>query len=75
MTTAADLDPAFSADMPLAEARRRLAPPPRPDATLRLLGAAALLAISALLLAGSVILGPFWQTNDSPAAAVVQPVR
>jgi hypothetical protein len=37
-----------------------------------MLAAAAILALSTLLLAGSVILGPFWQTKDSPTAEKVQ---
>lgn len=63
-------------DIPgLGEARRRLAKPRRREAALPLLGAAALLAISAFVLAGAVILGPFWQTKDSPAAAMAQAFR
>jgi len=57
----------------LDDARRQLAPDRRPrPAALKMLGAAAILALSTLLLAGSVILGPFWQTKDSPPATAVQ---
>ncbi len=72
MTAIAEPHAACPADLPLAEARRRLAAPQRPDGSLRLLGAAALLALSALLLAGSVILGPFWETKDPPAVAMAR---
>jgi len=52
----------------LDDARRRLTPERRPKpAALKMLAAAAILALSTLLLAGSVILGPFWQTKDAPA--------
>ena len=39
---------------------------------LPLLGASALLALSALVLAASIILGPFWQTRDSPAVSAAE---
>jgi len=54
----------------LDDARRQLAAERRRQpAALQMLAAAAILALSTLLLAGSVILGPFWQTKDSPPAA------
>jgi len=57
----------------LDDARRQLAPERRREpAALKMLASAAILALSTLLLAGSVILGPFWQTKDAPAAARVQ---
>jgi hypothetical protein len=57
----------------LDDARRQLAPERRREpAALKMLAAAAILALSTLLLAGSVILGPFWQTKDLPAAASAQ---
>jgi hypothetical protein len=53
----------------LDDARSRLTPlRRRQPAALKMLAAAAVLALSTLLLAGSVILGPFWQTQG-PAAA------
>ena len=70
MSVIADPQTAVSTGQPLAEARRRLAEPSRPDASLRLLAASALLAISAILLAGSMILGPFWETRATPDAAM-----
>jgi hypothetical protein len=57
----------------LDDARRQLALERRREpAALKMLAASAILALSTLLLAGSVILGPFWQTKDSPAAASPQ---
>jgi hypothetical protein len=53
----------------LDDARRQLNDQRRhKPAELKTLAAAAILALSTLLLAGSVILGPFWQTKDAPAA-------
>jgi hypothetical protein len=58
----------------LADARRRLtAPQHRKPAALKMLAAAAILALSTLLLAGSVILGPFWQTKAPPSTEHAQP--
>jgi hypothetical protein len=58
----------------LDDARRQLAPTRRPrPAALKMLAASAVLALSTLLLAGSVILGPFWQTNDPRPAAPATP--
>jgi hypothetical protein len=57
----------------LDDARRQLTPErTRKPAALKMLAAAAILALSTLLLAGSVILGPFWQTKNSPAAVSAQ---
>jgi hypothetical protein len=57
----------------LDDARRQLAPARRrKPAALKMLAAAAMLALSALSLAGSVILGPFWQTKDPPRATLSQ---
>jgi hypothetical protein len=57
----------------LDDARRQLTPDRRrKPAALKMLAAAAILALSTLLLAGSVILGPFWQTKDSPSAVYGQ---
>jgi len=54
----------------LDDARRQLtARRRREPAALKMLAAAAVLALSTLLLAGSVILGPFWQTREAPATA------
>jgi small neutral amino acid transporter SnatA (MarC family) len=54
----------------LDDARRQLTPERRRrPAALKMLAAAAILALSTFLLAGSVILGPFWQTKDSPVVA------
>jgi hypothetical protein len=53
----------------LDDARRQLAAQRRPKpAALKMLASAAILALSTFLLAGSVILGPFWQTKDAPSA-------
>ncbi len=57
----------------LDDARQRLTPERRrKPAALKMLAAAAILAVSTLLLAGSVILGPFWETKDTPAAVQAQ---
>jgi hypothetical protein len=57
----------------LDDARRQLTPERRrKPAALKMLAAAAILALSTFVLAGSVILGPFWQTKDSPATAQTQ---
>jgi len=57
----------------LDDARRQLTPERRrKPAALKMLAAAAILALSTFLLAGSVILGPFWQTKDPPLAARAQ---
>jgi hypothetical protein len=57
----------------LDDARRQLTPERRrKPAALSMLAAAAILALSTLLLAGSVILGPFWQTKDPPQVARAQ---
>jgi hypothetical protein len=57
----------------LDDARRQLTlERRRKPAALKMLAAAAILAFSTLLLAGSVILGPFWQTKDPPAAERAQ---
>ncbi len=55
-------DRLFVGDAPISEARLRLGEPRRPEPVLGTLGASALLALSALVLAAAVILGPFWQT-------------
>ncbi len=58
----------------LDDARRRLTPVRRRQpAALNMLAASAVLALSTLLLAGSVILGPFWQTKDPPSVALATP--
>jgi hypothetical protein len=57
----------------LDDARRQLTPErTRKPAALKMLAAAAILALSTLFLAGSVILGPFWQTKTPPEPAVAQ---
>jgi hypothetical protein len=57
----------------LDDARRQLTPERRREpAALKMLAAAAILAVSTLLLAGSVILGPFWETKDPPQATHAQ---
>jgi len=57
----------------LDDARRQLtAQRRRKPAALRMLAAAAILALSTFVLAGSVILGPFWQTKDPPTAIRAQ---
>jgi hypothetical protein len=59
----------------LDDARRQLtAERRRRPAALKMLAAAAILALSTFLLAGSVILGPFWETKDPPTAAKTQVV-
>jgi hypothetical protein len=60
----------------LDDARRQLAPEQRrKPAALKMLAAAAILALSTLVLAGSVILGPFWQTKDPPAVVHAQGIE
>ena len=71
-TTPESLAPDTLARASLAEARRRLATPGPSSSMLPLLGASALLALSALVLAASIILGPFWQTRDSPAVSAAE---
>jgi hypothetical protein len=57
----------------LEDARRQLTlERRRKPAALKMLAAAAILALSTFVLAGSVILGPFWQTKDPPATAQAQ---
>jgi hypothetical protein len=57
----------------LDDARRQLTSEQRrKPAALKMLAAAAILALSTFLLAGSVILGPFWQTKDAAAASRAQ---
>ncbi len=51
-------------------ARARLRPPDRRDAALPALGAAALAAVTALVLAGAVILGPPGEARAAPVAAL-----
>ena len=56
----------------LEEVRRRLVAPSSNVSVLPLLGASALLALSAFMLASSIILGPFWQTKNPPALAAAE---
>jgi hypothetical protein len=54
---------------PIARAREQLSEPARPEPLLGALAAAGLAAVTALMLAASVILGPFWIVNSPPDAA------
>ena len=61
------------ADLSLQAARVRLRSPGRCEAVLPALGAAALAAVSALALAGAVILGPPGTARATPVAVVPAP--
>ncbi len=67
------LDTRPADQLPLSEARKRLAEPKPADSAFRMVFAAALLAASACCLAMAVILGPFWQINN-PQLATPAPV-
>ena len=54
------------ADLSIDAARVRLHPPARRGAVMPALGAAALAAVSALVLAGAVILGPPGEARSAP---------
>lgn len=55
----------------LNRARRLLQPPPPRDPAPPMLGAAFLAAVSALMLAGAVILGPGFETVSAPTGVHV----
>ena len=61
------------ADLSLKAARARLRPPPPRGAVMPALGAAALAAASALVLAGAVILGPPGEARSAPVSALAAP--
>ena len=55
------------ADVSMKAARAKLRPPPRREGVMPALGAAALAALSALVLASAVILGPPGEAHVTPA--------
>ena len=61
------------ADLSMQAARARLGAPPRREAVMPALGAAALAAMSALALAGAVILGPPGHGRLAPAPVAGAP--